>query len=343
MNSEELMNADIDDFMQTVHAMIGFVNFYLFDGDKWCDREGIKVFQGARLKRFQLNSEGEEQIESDHITPDLCIYLPTKEGVIGEVKRNLPKNRKLWMGAFEQLMKYDNDLLGWPSEDGKVISHDVVLLIHQFRSGPLASFYNDNKDSIVFKKPFAIVGFGRSEDGGKHYYFFKKELGSLSFPYVDKCLDDGVPVPMEILIKKYSTIKLTDDRPPLPYLMYIIWEHVVLPIASENKKFRYLRKKQKIEVLLTIDNIVEVLRKGFSFAVLQSYNDDHQTKTPRRAWVVEACDKFVLGKEAEWVDTKTKNEIKIYFQKYDDTLQHFVKLVTGNIDVDDSQMLLFDI
>ncbi|MCF8082581.1 MAG: hypothetical protein K9M96_05775 [Deltaproteobacteria bacterium] len=258
------------------------------------------------------------------------------------MKRNLPKDKELWIGTFEQLMKYDYDFLGWPSEDSKVTSHDVTLLIHQFRSGALANFYNDNKDRIGFKKPFAIVGFSRSDDGGKHYYFFKKELGSLSFAYVDKCLDDGVPVPMDVLISKYSTIKLTDDRPPLPYLMHIIWDHVVLPIASENEKFRYLRKKQKIEVLLTIDQIVEVLRKGFSFAVLQSYNDDHQTKTPRRAWVVEACDEFILGKEAEWVDTKTKNEIKIYFQTYSDTLQHFVKLVTGDIDIKDKQMLLFD-
>jgi len=343
LNSEELMNAKIADFVETVHAMIGFVNFYLFDGDKRCDREEIKVFQGARLKKFHVNAEGEEQIESYPITPDLCIYLPTKEGVIGEVKRNLPIDKELWMNTFEQLMKYDNDLLGWPSEDGKVSSHDVVLLIHHFRSRALAKFHDAHTDSIVFKKPFAIVGFGLSEDGGKHYYFFRKELGSLSFPYVDKYLDDGVPVPMDVLITKYSTIKLTDDPPPLPYLMDIIWQHLVLPIASENKKFMSLRKKQKIDVLLTIDNIVEVLRKGFSFAVLQSYNDDHQTKTPRRTWVVEACDQFVLGKEAEWVDTKTKNEIKIYFQKYVDTLQHFVKLVTGNIDVDDSQMLLFDI
>ena len=128
---------------------------------------------------------------------------------------------------------------------------------------------------------------------------------------------------MFVFIEIYSTIKLYDAKPPVPYLIELIYTNVVLFKASENPKFITLRKNQKIDIILEINEIVEELNRGFTFRNIYNDNTGRLPKIPRKEWVEEACEVLVNTKEANWND-QSKTSIKIFFRKYDDTINHFI-------------------
>jgi hypothetical protein len=325
MNSQEEIRNKIDDYEQTIHAMIGFMNFYRYDDTTKTMKEGVIVFQGRRFEPSsdKATNAGDQTIR--FVTPDFGVVWESRNGILGEVKKSFPKDQDLWMKPFAQLMSYDDDLKGWPTSEQKIASHDLVLLLHQTRAAAVLRFYRNNEGSrISFKRPFIIVQFNRADER-KPYYFFQKSWGSLTEKSLDVRLVDGVPVPMEIFITTYSTIKIYDSEPPAPYLMELIWTNVVLPTVSEDPKFEKLRKNQKIEVPLEIDTIIEQLHQGFSFCGLCRDNPERQPRIPKREWVINACEMLVNSDEAEWVETG-RTKIKVFFRRYDDVLDHFIQL-----------------
>ncbi len=338
MTPQEEFKNIIDDYVQTIHAIVGFMNFYRYDDIAKKMKDEVLVFQGRPLEpspEKAVNRNGEKIV---CVTPDIGVFLPSKNGVLGEVKKSFSLNQQYWMDDFHQLMSYDDNLAGWPSKDGRVTSHDIVLILHQTRAPRVLRFYEEKACSeIKFHRPFVIVQFNRADER-KSYYFFHKILGSLTEKYVDEQLTDGVSVPMEVFIKTYSTIKFYDVEPPLPYLIELIWTNVVLRVASEAAKFEKLRRNQKIDVMLGIDSIIEELHQGFSFRILHG-NNERQPKIPKKEWVMRACEKLVELNEASWVDL-TKKTINVFFRKYDDVLGHFIELCSKNVETP-KQLKLF--
>jgi len=336
-NNEEIHDK-INNYEQTIHAIVGFMNFYRYDNERKELRNDVIPFQGRRFNPSQAKVSNEKGEKVDYVTPDIGILLPSDQGVIGEVKKSFPSDQQLWFKTFNQLMKYDDDLIGWPTDNERVDSHDIVLILHQSRGAGVAEFYEIHKGKeITIKRPFSIVEFNRSDER-KSYYFFKKTLGKLSEEVVDKRLKYGVQVPMEVFITTYSTIKLYDDEPPLPYLLEVIWTNVVLAKARESEKFLKLRKNQKMEVPLEVETIIEELHKDFSFRSFYDIDSERQPRIPKREWVKRACDKLVELNEAEWTDQP--KTITVFFKLYDDVLVHFIQCCS-NEGQEDVQMNLF--
>lgn len=325
MNHIEEFHNKIDDYEQTIHAIVGFMNFYRYDDFDRKMKDDVIVFQGRRLEPSPEKSINSDGFQIQYLTPDIGIFLPSKIGVIGEVKKNFPSEQEYWVKAFMQLMSYDDDLKGWPSDDEKVSSHDIVLLLHQTRANRVKMFYESKiGKEIKFERPFIMIQFNRSDER-QSYYFFQNILGSLSNHSINEKLIDGVSVPMMVFVKIYSTIKIYDNEPPIPYLIDLIWTNVVLPYASKLPQFEKLRKNQKIEIVLEIDRIVEELHNGFSFQSISSDDTSRQPKIPKKEWIIKACEFLVTSNEANWIGA-TKSTIKIFFRKYDDTLQHFIEI-----------------
>ena len=281
------------------------------------------IFQGWRLEPSSSKKDNLEGDESKFLTPDLGILYEQRKGVLAEAKKNFPSNQDFWMRTFEQLMSYDDDLTGWPSSDGKVDQNDIVLLLHQTRGVKVKMYYDSKKEiEIIFRRPFIIVQFNRSDER-RNNYFFQKILGSLSQKEIDEILTVGKSIPMDIFVTTYSMIKLYDSRPPIPYMIQLIWTNVILPIASEDPKFEKLRKNQKIEIIINLDKIIWELQEGFTFHSLHAINSGRRPRIPRKQWVLEACESLVKFNEAEWIDPH-KKDVKIIFRKYDDVLEHFI-------------------
>ncbi len=331
MNNSEKFYEEIDNYKDTLSAMIGFMNFYRYDDTSNKMKKDVLVFQGRRLepstkKILKLNGDN-----TSCVTPDIGILLPTKNGVLGEVKKSFPNNQNLWIKSFEQLMAYDDDLKGWPSADERVHLHDIVLILHQSRTKAVRKYFESNKGSkINFNRPFCIVEFNRSDERNAHF-FFRIEYGFLTESFINERLGNGIEVPMFVFIGTYSTIKFYDSEPPLPYLIELIWENVVLRSASEEAKFEKLRKNQKIEVVLEVDSIAEELHQGFSFHMLHDNNEERQPKIPKKEWIMRACEQLVKSNEASWVDS-TKKTIKVFFRKYDNVLGHFIELCSKEVE-----------
>jgi hypothetical protein len=314
----------IDNYEQTILGILGFINFFLYDPDLKKKRDDVVVFQGRRFVPSPGKSFNQNEEKVDYVTPDIGILLPSGNGILGEVKKSFPQDQEKWFKIFKQIQSYDDDLTGWPSGNEKVNSHDVVLLLHQSRGAAVRKFFESNKGKgIDIKRPFAIVEFNRSDER-RPYLFFRNALGGISEKSVDIRLKDGVPVPMDVFVKIYSTIKIYDDEPPLPYLMQLIWEHVVLSKAKKSGRLEKLRKNQKIDVEMEIEFIIEELYRGFSFRMLYDKESDRQPKIPKREWILRACKKFVEMEEAKWVE-QGRTAITFFFRQYDDVLTHFIE------------------
>lgn len=316
---------EIDNYQTTVQAILGFVNFYRFDDDAKAFRSDVEIFQG---RRFDPSPERKVKTigqQVAYVCPDFAILVSKKAAVVGEVKKSFPKDQQHWEDDFGQVKSYDDDLAGWPTENEKVATHDLVMLVDQSRGVNVQEYYDTHKDELGYQRPFILVEFNR-KDERQRYYYFRKCPGTacLSDPKIDKKLKYGVPVPMEAFVRHYSEIQLYDAEPPLPYMVYLIWEHVLLPRASDTPSFAKLRKNQKMEIDIKVAEIAEELNRGFSFRTLHGDNCDRQPQIPKPEWVSRACEKLVALEEAEWTD-HTKVTIRCRIRKHDDVLEHFVE------------------
>lgn len=313
-----------DDYNDTIHAIIGFTNLYLLD-DTFKPRPHVKGFQGRHLTPLPAGRHLKKTTER-HVTPDLGIVINDNKGILGEVHKNFPKvdvERK--KKEFVQLKNYDQDLIGWPVTSEKVNSHEIVLLVHLTTSAYAKEFYQEQLSvaGIVFDRPFSIVEFGRTEQA-QTFFFFKTVLGEPLEIDEEKKLKYGVAVPMRVFVREYAKTKLYDAQPPLTYLTQLIWEHIVVQIASKNPKFEHLHKNQKIEVTLEIEDIVQILDESFSFRIWHSRYPKHQPRIPHTEWVRPACQFLVESGEAKWVEGSDYKQVVIFYQTYADVKDHFV-------------------
>lgn len=257
------------------------------------------------------------------VTPDLGIVTVDGDGVLAEVKISFPNSEKHWFDDFDQLMSYDAEFDGWPTDIGTVPQHDVVLITEQGRANKVRKFFEKHSDTIRFTRPFVIVQCNRS-DNREPYYFFHRIVGKLSSIAVDEQLEDGTKVPMKVLVERYSTVKIYDAEPPLPYMIHLIWSHVVLEAARVDPKFPKLRKRWKLPIVLNVDEIVQKLREGFTFRSIAANASAGSPAMPRTQWVKNALEQMVSSKDAQWIDA-TKSAVRVFFQEFDDILGHFIK------------------
>lgn len=324
-NGHGRIRDDINDYQDSVFAIIGFANFYRFDDRTKTMRSDVVVFQGRKLTPSPAKAVNSDGNAVEFVTPDVGILLPSNSGVLAEVKKSFPANEQHWFDDFEQLMAYDDDLNGWPSASGTLPTHDVVLLLHQSRARAVSKFYEKHRgDTIRFQRPFCIVEFNRSNERNA-YFFFRKENGDLTEAKVNERLDNGVQVPMLAFTGTYSEIKIYDSEPPMAYMLHLIWEQVINNKASDHPKYSALRKKQRIEIEVSVEEVVDQLHERFSFRRLHTDASDRQPKIPKAEWVQRAFDRLVKAGEAEWLD-RASGKLKVKFTKHDDVLAHFVEL-----------------
>ena len=73
---------EIDHYLQTIHAMVGFANFYRYDDERREMRPDVAVLQGWRFTPLPAldgsNQSHEAQGASQsEVTPDLAILITT--------------------------------------------------------------------------------------------------------------------------------------------------------------------------------------------------------------------------------------------------------------------------
>ena len=289
---EKKIKDRIDDYVDTVFAILGFCSLWSFDRETRSNRPEVRTFQGRHLSRA-ISEPG------DDVTPDLGIAIGKQAGIIGEVKKNFPRDGNARKDdIFKQLKTYDQELTGWPTDDEKIAGHEIALLVHQTTYKSACDYYDQIKDDkgTKFARNFAIFLFNRS-DQRVPYFFFQICNGKIEEILGNTDIYNGVQVPMTALLSMYSRSKLYDAEPPVPYLTDLIWESVIAQMASEDERYPRLRRNQKIEISISVTEIADKLSEEFSFAHWHTEYPSRQPKTPRIEWVRNACQFMVEAKK----------------------------------------------
>jgi len=315
----------INNYEDTIRAIIGFINIYHLD-NAFEPRLDVKAFQGRRLAPWHAPDALQSSPNEDDVTPDIGITIGNTTGILGEVKKNFPKHEN---GRAEriltQLQRYDRHLRGWPIDGEQVDTHVIVLLTDISTSAIARQYFDAVTDTTKpFQRPFSIVEFGELREAEE--FFLLRSVPGYPLELGDGYrLNEGIKIPMNVFISEYSTTKLYDAEPPVEYLAYLIWVHVVMQHASEDKKFENLRSKSRLPVILTLQDILDELEQGFTFSWLHVNHPERQPQVPRLSWVRRACEFIVEIGDAEWLEEDDKQQIKVLFREYVDPREHFIK------------------
>jgi len=329
-NSLQKIKEFNDNYSNTIQAIVGFMHIYKYEFKKEKNID-VKLFQGRKFDK--------ENDKENFATPDIGILINEKSGVIGEVKNSFPKDTSLWKEDFLQLLQYDDNLIGWPIEDEIIPLYDIVLLVQDARSRDVKDYFlNIANKKIKFNHPFIIIEYGRSDEA-KHFFRFRIEYGKLSEPLIHSKIYSGCPIAMEHLVVQYSKFKIYDSQPHLSWMMWLIYLCMFDKATAENK-YHKLNKKTKIELETSIDEVVELLYKTYSFSSFHEHHQERQPKFPKKDWVKEAILKLFSMGEVRWKDDQHENIIFL-LQKHDKSvIEHYAEKCL-NEEINANQLSLF--
>jgi len=320
-----------DDYQDTLFAVIGFVFLYWYDASTQSYRSSVKPFQGRRLRSVTTQGRSRDS-DLDAVSPDVGVVVSDSRGVLAEVKKNFPRDdisRK--EEIFQQLEDYDHPLIGWPTRNGLIESHDLVLLVHTVTVRYAEDYYRQRVDNsgLRFEQPFAIAEFTRLEQA-QNFFFFRYANADAQLQVEPppasngSTLREGIAVPQKPIVLEYASHRLYDAEPPMVYLLELLYMNVFSDIAAENERFPDLRRNQRLELRVSVDSTVEQLREGFSFQTWHQEYPEHQPSIPPKSWVVKAYSQLIALQEAEWVEGEEGQELKFWYRRYPDPYQHYV-------------------
>jgi len=321
----------VNDYEQTVNAILGFAAFIVHDSTS--QRLNSNFGFGRRMTTSSNNLS-----PSIDITPDLVAQKSKKYGIVAEAKKSLDQNQVNWIDHLEQLRKYDDDLEGWWTIDEKINHSDAIMLIHQSRSRPFASFIDNRKNKVPDSVGLntCVIEFNESQET-EPYYFFRLEFGNIYDAELRKRLYDGIPVPLERVKMSFFNIQYYDAQPPLPLLLIRLWTDY-FPSKLEEGEYDEQTRSTKIQV--TVSDVTDELQKAFGSQAL--YTDNRSGEFPKQKWIREAFDKLVDYKLA--TSDIINVEYTIYFRRFmGDVLERFVKfeLTKGKKKSSQEQLSLF--
>jgi hypothetical protein len=305
---------DIDNYNSTVDALVLFGHVLVWDDGKKAFRRGSSFSIGRRFKCSSTNG-----IHPDgEVTPDLAVVATSDYGILAEAKisfQGTPDSRR---DDLRQLMKYDDDLSGWPTTSRKIARNDLVLLPHYTREGDVKILLEkaSEEGKFVIQRKFAAISFVRFQQAGGEYMAFHIFYGSLSDSHLQERFKP-LSVPFEKVRPLYS-YKIYDVEPPLPLILTILWDQVLSDLVGIEKY--KLGLKAQIDVECTVDQIVDYFSKAFA----PTQGDPLDPKLPKRIWIKRALDFLAECKLAKSSDPNA-DQFVIQYRRKSSTLEYFIK------------------
>lgn len=276
----------IDNYEQTVQAIVSFCHFLKFDYN-------ANFSIGRKMKTSQNNKHS----KNEEIAPDLISNIDNY-GLVCEVKKEFSKEDEHWLKEIQQLEKYDDDLSGWDTSSGNIATHDIVLLTHYLRSRKVKDHIKKliDKKQIEFKRNYSIIEFTRNDERNL-FYNLRLEDGELAHKEINNKLYEGKGIPFEKLIKNLASVKFYDGEPETEYVMAWLWTGV-FNTFPEPSDYRSAHGKT-IEIEVSVDKAFKLLRQYYGPPIK---DNDHQVQIPKKKWVKKALDNFVTIKLAKQTD-----------------------------------------
>lgn len=305
----------INDYEQTVNAILSFATFVVHDGFK--QRPNSEFGFGRRMT---TSADNYISPNSD-ITPDLVAQKSPEYGIVAEAKKTLSQNQSHWIRHIRQLRKYDDDLGGWWTETGKITHSNSVMLIHQSRGRPFVRLLQHQKEvePDLVGPNTCVIEFNHSGETVA-YYFFRLEFGSFHDNELRKRLEDGVNIPLDGIRMSFPNIQFYDAKPPMPLLLSCLWNDFFSPMI-EDVEYDEKTKSRKME--FAISEVTEELQKAFGSKGLAQ--DQRSGEFPRYRWVKEAFERLVRYKLAV-PSSGEDDKYTVHYKTFrDDILDRFIK------------------
>jgi hypothetical protein len=278
---------DADNYEQTIQAIIAFDSSVRYDDSIKDYPPRSFCFIGKKMNTSASNKKS----PNNEVTPDMIVQLTNDYGFVTEVKSVFPSDEEHWEDDLDQLLKYDDNLTGWNTPNKLIGKHDISLLVHNARKKAVKDYITNRLQATnsKFDRKFSIVAYTRNA-GIKLFVDLEKYYGEITDTRIDNKLLGVSSIPIEKLIPQYN-MKFYDAKPPLAYLMHILWDFVISNKPSIDKYIEAEGKKSQIVEVL-VNDLASDLRCYFSGKFPKDTNIEGIPEIPRIEWVREALDCF---------------------------------------------------
>ena len=274
---EKTFRDTVDDYLQSLYGLQAFLHSALWDDTK---RE-LRGNGRSSTQRRMTPTKGENPHDQK---PDGVVQVSNEYGIVVEMKKHFIDDKT---EHFDQVMKYDQDLVGWWTSDETISSYDLVLMTHYFSSTrALDAFKKWTEDGNKYAHPFAIVSFTYS-DGAKSYLALQRVFGQLTDAIHDEALRGIKPVNMQVLKRIIADWKFYDAPPPVVHTMELLLDYVC-PTLPKESEFDKTKGKHKVFVKMTVDEAIKYLSH-----YCPKPTDSRDCQLPRREWIEEALEELV--------------------------------------------------
>lgn len=291
----------INTYNDTVAALICFGHILTWDDSSKAYRPGSVYALGRRLETSSANKIA----KNSTVTPDLIAVVTPKYGIVGEAKPSFHGTVKEREDDLNQLMKYDDELTGWPTTDETIEKSDVVLLVHYSRKGDARDVLEAATKGGQFRvsRNFAAISFSRMAQV-QEYMSLEHFWGQFSDSGLQKRLRP-LFVPLEP-VQPLNPALMYDDPPPLPLLIQLTWDHVLNRLIPEDA---FQSGKRGFEIKCSIQQVRDMLAEACG----PRKTDARQPQIPRMEWVKQMFEALVKMKLAE--RGKAPDEFKVFYTK----------------------------
>jgi len=277
-------------------------------------------------RRMTTSAENQISPNSD-VTPDSVIQLSDNIGLVVEIKTSMSRNQDHWRGDINQLLKYDDTLKGWWTDDESIPVHNVIVLIETTRWHEFYKYLFSLRDGgeIIFSDNICGTSFVRAQNTlFIENIIYEQRWGEIKDRELINKLTGGISIPIERVKSSYGNIKFYDSKPEIEYLLSVIWNDIFNPRrqnSTYNKEFRYY------PIDINIRNLTDELQCSFGCIALRGDHsltqNEREVEFPQLSWVREALDALVEYGMAK----KNTNENYVVFYKLikTDLLEYFAK------------------
>jgi len=247
--------------------------------------------------RFVYAEKKLKVIENDEdANPDFILqYDDDNKGILGEIKSSITYNEQyLKRDLYRQINKYCKDIIGWETDDGKVLNHDLLCIFHVSDVGRVIRLVTESLDNVelIIDKNFSIAEFTETSSpkyGGGDIFLVKHEYGNLDCKELEQHLKDGLEFSIDLLTQEYEKIKFTRTRPPIEYIMELLWFNI-FRIFAENPDTK--------EIVVTLE---ELLVQLYNYYISWSRIEGEYSQI-RKSWIKDTMDMFVNIELAEIIE-----------------------------------------
>lgn len=314
MTDHDLLIRQINNYQDTLIGLLAFLNECGWLPNEKKMEEDFQFGVGRRMDTSSANTISPNNI----ITPDLVVQKQKHFRVVGEVKHSWAAVGD-WDENLRQMVKYDDDLVGWWSSSERAPDgHDLALLVHSSQAVKVSDFIDEKlkKKELSFGRNLAVVGYQRIEQV-QQFIQLRREHGNFRDKTFDKRLREVVSVGVDKIV--WRDKRFYDYPPPMAYLLQMLWDDVFDSLADNSPK---VLGRPYVETAVTVENLTSQLQLFYGF----TGDGKRNPGIPKSQWTREALELLIRMKLAHKDEDKDRYVIH-YRRLRGDKLERFGKLI----------------